>query len=123
MKLLDRIIYDPVAYSLRLVLVIFFALLILGVCAKSAYAKQPSMVYQDSRMTVTLINDACLNPKVLSQIEPKHHGFFRAGNVIWEGKPIGMCWAFTQDGYIHLQDETGDSGVLPVGVFKGALEV
>lgn len=108
------------SYYLRVIalLAILFALIL---AAFPVQAKPPRMVYQDSRMTVTLIHDACLNQKALSQIAPKHHGFFRAGIVIWEGKTIGMCWAFTQDGYVQIVDETGDSGVLPLSAFKGAM--
>lgn len=91
---------------------------LLIVWAHPVQAKPPTVVYQDKNMTVTLVTDACLNPRVLARIHPKEHGFFQAGTVNWKGEVFGLCWTVLQDGNVLIVDETGDAGVLPMTGFK-----
>lgn len=43
---------------------------------------------------------------------------FRQGELIYQGKPLQMCWTVSRPGHVVIVDEDGDAAEVPQGVFK-----
>lgn len=87
--------------------------------AVSAHAENVNaLVYEAQDLRVTITPEACTSPKVLAMIEDEFKANFRAGNVVWHGQRLKMCWTVLPNGFVLIADETGDSGTIPLSEFK-----
>lgn len=83
---------------------------------------------------VTVFQDVCKDPKVLSmhkqivdQLKQIKSPIKRAV-VIWEGRTISACWGAFQDArtgstYILIFDSEGDAGAVPESMFVQVLSI
>ena len=69
---------------------------------------------------VTLTTKECKNPVILAMLKQEYHAQFKAGTVLFQGKSFDMCWILDprDTTQIYLIDIEGDSGFLPIELFK-----
>lgn len=103
---------------------ILITLLVFSLPVVANTAAQPAIQYRDHNMTLTLRVQPRRSPGVLKQIPAEHHSAFSVAELIWKGKPLQACWMLWPDQQNFLLiDETGDSGLLPISVFKPVTNV
>ena len=102
-------------------LILALVWLFVGFAAPSVTADD-SMIYTDQSTTVRLFLTPCTDQKVRQFIPPEVVDEFRSGTVFWQAKEYALCYlTLFQDGMpplIMLVDETGDSGALPLELFR-----
>ena len=110
---------------------LFAALLAVSTVVFGASQSVPNeLIYSDGKnLTIRITRDACTAPAVVSlltrakQLDPTFPGVeeFVSSPVVWMGKPLEACAIGTVQGGVPVMfivDETGDTGVIPVGVFQ-----
>jgi hypothetical protein len=87
----------------------------LALVATQAYA---DMAFKAEGIEMRLKEGKCTHPKVLALLKDEWVPRFRQGELIYQGKPLQMCWTVSRPGHIVIVDEDGDAAEVPQGVFK-----
>ena len=88
---------------------------VLALVATQAYA---DMAFKAEGIEMRLKSQKCSHPKVLALLKDEWVPRFRQGELIYQGRPLQMCWTVSQPGQIVILDEDGDAAEVPMGVFK-----
>ena len=88
---------------------------VLALVASHAYA---DMAFKAEGIEMRLKEGKCTHPKVLALLKDEWVPRFRQGELIYQGKPLQMCWTVSRPGQVVIVDEDGDAAEVPQGVFK-----
>lgn len=84
------------------------------------HAAPIAMVVEVEGLAIRLFNTPCVSPAVLAQLKPEVREKFRAGNESDHGRPVELCWIQADETTVYIVDADGDSGALPIAIFKPA---
>lgn len=95
-------------------LIIFLSASIILMLPVPAHAD--ALRYQNSQMTLTLLEEPCKHKKILAMLTDSFKPKFKRADLIWEGKQLSACWIAIvredDDKRYVIVDETGDRGFL-----------
>lgn len=123
-KELDEPLFSDHWTVKRVLLVAIAVLLFLGFIAgpREGKAAAPTeMIYQDKTVTVTITAEPCSDPRVVSWIEPDMLPLWRKAVVLFQGRVYGACYTpidYQDEKVVLIVDESGDSGILPLRLFR-----
>lgn len=67
---------------------------------------------------VRLFEQPCANDRVRLMVPPQYHNDLRAGEGNIDNTIYGLCWVALPDGSVGFMFDDGDSGRLPIHMFK-----
>jgi hypothetical protein len=67
---------------------------------------------------IRLFSQPCSNTVILTQTPPQYRERMQVGEASIGGKVYAICWLMRPDAKVGMLYEDGDSGLLPVQVFK-----
>jgi len=88
---------------------------VLALVATQAYA---DMAFKAEGIEMRLKSQKCSHPKVLALLKEEWVPRFRQGELIYQGRPLQMCWTVSRPGHVVIVDEEGDAAEVPQAVFK-----
>jgi hypothetical protein len=87
----------------------------LALVATQAHA---DMSFKAEGIEMRLIDKTCTHPKVLALLKEEWVPRFRQGQLVYQGRPLQMCWVESRPGFIVILDEEGDAAEVPRSTFK-----
>ena len=92
-----------------------FILALLIILCPPVFAGQMVGRSHDGRIVITLTETPCTNGIVAAMTRPDVLPLMRAGNMIYHGRALELCWIITPDGkWVMIVDE--DRDVTPVRI-------
>ena len=88
---------------------------VLAFVASHAHA---DLSFKAEGIEMRLLDKACTHPKVVALLLDEWAPKFRQGQLVYQGRPLQMCWVETRPGHIAIVDEEGDAAEVPKSVFK-----
>jgi hypothetical protein len=88
---------------------------VLALAASPALA---NLSLKGDQFDMQLLRQKCTAPKVLALLTDEWKPKFMQGRLVYEGRPLQMCWAISRPGFVVIVDEDGDAAEIPLSAFK-----
>lgn len=89
--------------------------ILLALVAIPAHAE---LTLKTDQFSIRLLQQKCTAPKVLRILTDEWAPKFKQGALVYQGRPLQMCWVESRPGYVVIVDEEGDAAEIPLTQFK-----